>query len=331
MTQSGLSRALTIGLACGLVLAGATAAVAVDGADRLEDEVRVVDPDGPQVLLSEVDDNRPLRLDPDREVDLALQIENPQGEQVVVRTVRVEGRVLGMTFFDYATRVNLPVPPEGTSTSLQLDISELGEQATGLLPARITLIGEDRQVLYEDAFPVEVEGSLWSTYGVFGLLVAAVTLVLLFAALVRLAVGALPRHRWLRASRFAVPGLGLGLTLTFTLSVLDVLVPSADSWVAILVGGGLLGLLAGFATPSPDARRRRDREAELASEETTPDELTTYPDDTAAPQESERDEDRVIVLPDDASPLPPLPRGPGDADDGGGADAPLPPRPTRRG
>ncbi len=344
MTQRGLSRARRVGLALGLVLTASlpvTPATAADpsGTDVLAARVVVRDGgDGDGVSLADVDDNRPLQLDPDRDVVLELRVENPQDTDVVLRTVRVEGRVLGMTFFDYATRVDRTVAAGATEDlSLPLDVSALGEQATGLLPAHLTLIGPDREVLLDDPFPVDVEGSLWSTYGVFGLLVAAITLVLLAAALVRLALGALPRHRWLRASRFAVPGLGLGLTLTFTLSVLGLLVPSAESWVAVVVGGGLLGLLAGFATPSPDAERRRDRAERAAADDAAPEPGTAQPDGTAAPVE-----DEVIVLPDDPTSVPPRPRGPHDVDVRSDArsdarpdarpddEAELPPRPARR-
>ena len=131
---------------------------------------------------------------------LQLVVTNRQDEDVVVRTVRVEGRVLGMTFFDYASRVDRTVAAgDSEDLSLPLDVSELGEQATGLLPARLTLTGEDRRTLYEDPFAVEVEGSPWSTYGVFGVLVASVTVVLLAAAAISYPLLAL----WLRAISLA--------------------------------------------------------------------------------------------------------------------------------
>lgn len=331
MTQRTVARARVVGLVLGLALAPWTAAgpaAAVEAGDGLQVDARVVGTVDGTVALNDVDDARPLHLDPDRDVRLELVVTNTQDEDLVVRTVRLEGRVLGMTFFDYASRVDRPIAAGDTEDlSLPLDVSELGEQATGLLPARLTLTSEDRRTLYEDPFAVEVEGSPWSTYGVFGVLVASVTVVLLAAALVRLALGALPRHRWLRAFRFAVPGLGLGLTLTFTLSVLDVLVPSDGSWVTIVVAGGLLGLLAGFATPSPDGVRRR------ADRGTDTDEPTTYQDEPPIAQQ-EQDEDRVIVLPDgatdDASTVPPSPRQPDEGDPRAEVDAELPPRPARR-
>lgn len=336
---TGLALGLVAGLVAGLVLASAPPAGAVGPADRLSAEVTVDNGDGRPVPLRDVDANQPLTLDPSRDVLVRLRVSNPGARPVVLRTVRLEGRVMGMTFFDYATRVDLTVDRGATvELPLPLDMSQLGAQATGLLPARLSLLDEDRAVLYQDPFPVAVQGSLWSTYGIFGLLVGAVTLVLLGAALVRLALRALPRHRWLRASRFAVPGLGLGLTLTFTLSVLRAVVPDADSWAATVVSGGLLGLLVGFVTPSPDVRRRREQADEREREQWAVPDEPAVPEDlaVAAPAGSggplDPDADRVIVLPDagDQAAGAPQPRAPHDAGAPPLTDAALPPRPTRR-
>lgn len=293
--------AVALGIAVGPQLAGVALAVSGGSDDRLTVTATVDTGRGDPVQLARVDSNRPLVLDPAREVSMDLQIENPGDEPVTLRSVRLQGQVLGMTFFDYATRVDLElVAKDSTRLVLPLDVSELGGQATGLLPARLTLTDADRDVLAQDPFPVEVRGSLWSTYGVFGLLVAAVTVVLLVAALLRLALGLLPRNRWLRASRFAVPGIGLGLVLTFTLSVLTVLVPDPDTWVRTVVVGGVLGLLAGYVTPSPEARQAR--QDEVAAERAQP---FPFGDDARADQTASDDGHRTIVLPD-AGPAPAL-------------------------
>jgi len=202
--------------------------------------------------VNEIDANEPLRLKPDRELNVRIVVENRSRRAVHVRTVRLHGDVLGLTFFDYTTRVDLSLPAGRSGTKqFALDLSTLSSEATGLLPARISLLDRDREVLAGSGFPVQVEGSLRSAYGIFALLVAFATLLLLGGALIRLAAGRLPENRWFRALRFAVPGMGLGLTFTFTLSAFKVLVPNPGAWLGLVVVCGLVGLVFGFLTPTP--------------------------------------------------------------------------------
>lgn len=85
----------------------------------------------------------------------------------------------------------------------------------------------------------------------FGLAVAGLTALLLAAALIRLAARRLPANRWNRATRFGVPGLGVGLTLTFTISALRIASPSPGVWLTLVVLGGVIGFVFGFLTPGP--------------------------------------------------------------------------------
>jgi hypothetical protein len=202
--------------------------------------------------VDRIDSNNPLTMRPQDELRVSVAIRNDTSAPVEVRSVKVDGRVLNMSFFLYNTRIDRTIEPGETGrANVGIDISDLSEQATGLLPARIQLLDRDRNVLAEHIFPVDVRGSLTSTYGLFGILVAIITLLLLATALIRLAMRQLPENRWFRATRFAVPGIGIGMTLTFTLSALRVLVPGGSSWLAFIVVGGLVGLAVGFFTPGP--------------------------------------------------------------------------------
>ncbi len=210
--------------------------------------------------IEEIDENRLLDLRPDQELPVMVRVTNTTDEPVHVSKVRFDGKVLGVTFFDYAARVDLDLAPHSTDErQFALDVSDLGTQAIGRLPARLALVAEDRRVLAEEEVPVKVEGSLRSVYGTFSLLVALVTLMLLAAALARLALGLLPVNRWFRATRFGILGIGLGLTFTFGLSAFGLVLPNSGTWLRMVIGGGLVGLIAGFLTPAPDDETERPR------------------------------------------------------------------------
>lgn len=199
---------------------------------------------------------RPLVLDPAEELRVQVEMHNTGTTRRAVRYVRLDGQVLGTTFFNYSVRVDVDLQEDARARRFSIDVSDLGAQAVGLLPGRLVLLDEQRRVLAASAVPVDVRGSLGSAYGVFGLLVAACTGLLLAAALTRLALGRLTENRWFRATRFAVPGIGVGLTLTFSLSAFGVLVPEPSSSLALAVGGGVVGLILGFLTPTPERAAR---------------------------------------------------------------------------
>jgi hypothetical protein len=131
-----------------------------------------------------------------------------------------------------------------------------------LIPATLSLLDSERQPLRTHDFAVDVQGSLRSVYGVFGLAVCASTVVLASVLVLQLASNRLPANRWNRATRFAVPGLGIGLTLTVTLSVLHLVTPSATAWVTLVVGSAGVAFLVGYLTPTPESVDTQDGEDE---------------------------------------------------------------------
>jgi hypothetical protein len=216
--------------------------------------------------VESIDANRPLRLDPDREAVVRLEVANRSDRPVMVRTVRLDGRVLGLTFYTFDTRVDLRLDPRGSGErEFAVDIADLRGQASGLLPSRLALLDDRREVLAAETFPVDVQASMMSVYGLFGATVAGITALLLIAALVRLATHTLPRSRWSRATRFGVPGIGIGLALTFSLSAFRVLIPDASTWFPLVAIGGLVGFVVGYLTPTPENRDDRYEEVVDAS------------------------------------------------------------------
>jgi hypothetical protein len=209
--------------------------------------------------LAEIDANEPLPLQSDGVVELDVVVRNATDADIRVRSVHLEGTVLRLSFFSYETRVDLDVPAgQEADRSVVFDAVDLDGQATGLLPAALTLLDDERQVLASDDLAVDVQGSLRSVYGIFGLLVAAITVLLLVGAFTRLAAHRLPSNRWSRAVRFGAGGIGLGLTAVFTLSALRLLTPSAQSSLSVVVLVGSAFAVFGYLTPNPVRARPAD-------------------------------------------------------------------------
>ena len=209
--------------------------------------------------LKEAGANSPIALHPTVSTVVHVEVTNNGSSPLEIRSVRLNARVLGLAFFSYTTRVDLTVAPGATGTrTFALDLGDLDGQATGLLPAELALVAPDRSVLATEHGTVDVKGKLRSVYGIFGLAVAGITGLLILGLLVRLVRRTLPDNRWVRALRFAVPGLGLGLTVTFTLGALRIVVPSLGTSIAFLLGGLLVGFVLGYLTPAPSDEADRD-------------------------------------------------------------------------
>jgi hypothetical protein len=201
-----------------------------------------------------LDSGEPVPLSSDDPLVVRLAVENSGGDSVEVFEVRVTGRVMGMTFFRYATQVGADVVP-GTvlERTITLDLDDLDDQAVGLVPSTLALVDPDGEVVLEQPFAADVDGSLWSDYGVFGLAVAGSTLVLLGSLLWRIWRGALPANRWRRALQFLPVGAGVGLTLTFTLSATGLLAPSGTAWTTFCLVCTAAAFLLGYLLPLPYA------------------------------------------------------------------------------
>ena len=208
--------------------------------------------DGRDVRVSSND--RPVRLDPERPTVLRVRVHNGGDRGIGIRTVRLEGKVMGLSFFRYDTSVGMRVGPGASEDRvLELDLGGMRDEAVGLISSAVVILDEDRRPLAKERLVVDVRGSLRSVYGVFGLAVAAFTVVSLSAALIRLGRRTLPDNRWLRALRFGAPGLGLGLTLVFTLSALRVYAPVAGKWIPLVAVCAVGMFLLGYLTPAPES------------------------------------------------------------------------------
>jgi hypothetical protein len=239
----------------GLVL---TASPAAPAAAEVDLEVLI---DGRRV--EEATEREPIRLYPDRPAMLDMRVTNGGAQAIEVRTFRLEGRVMALTFFAYDTAVGMPVGPGTTETRrFALDLVGIDGQATGLIRGSVSVLDPRRDKVASRRLVLDVRGSLWSVYGVFGLTVAALTAIALVTALVAMARHQLPENRWRRAVSFLTPGLGLGLLLVFTLSALRLFVPQPNRWVPILLISAGAFFLLGYVTPTPDEDEEQGDEEE---------------------------------------------------------------------
>jgi hypothetical protein len=205
----------------------------------------------------------PVALEPDSTTKLGINVTNETNRDIAIKIVRVKGIVMGITFYSHDTIVGMTVPVGAQEVrEFDLDLFGLRDQAVGLIPSTVSIIGNDREILAEEEFVADVQGSLRSTYGIFGLAVALGTTIALFKVLRRLATHQLPANRWQRAMRFLTVGTGLGLTLVFTLSALRIFAPATGT-ALVLVGGSILAFFViGYLTPSPREEEEIEEEQE---------------------------------------------------------------------
>jgi hypothetical protein len=183
-----------------------------------------------------------------------LRIENRSNQTIRVPYVRLQGSVMGLTLYAYTTEVDMVVPPGGTDErSFPVDLLDIGAQATGLIPSQVVLLSGDATPIDSKAFRADVRGKVSSVYGLFGMAIGALALLLLAGILWRLARGKLSPNRWRRGVSLAAVGLGLGFLVTFSLSALRIAVPEAGLWSSLVGGGAALGFIAGYASPTPEA------------------------------------------------------------------------------
>lgn len=224
--------------------------------DRLD---AVIELDGTEASLRNVND--PLVLDADQPLQVRVSATNTTTEPVLLRSVRLKSTVMGLTFLAYETRIDLEIPPDAArEVAFELDLLDLRSQATGVLPAQIELLDADRDGLAVVPLTVDVQGSLASVYGMFGVGVMALTAFALILAFVRLAGGRLPANRWARGLQFATPGLGIGLVATIGLSTVRIFSPEPGLWATLLVVGGAIGFGLGYLTPAPSREEIVDLE-----------------------------------------------------------------------
>ncbi|MCU1648489.1 MAG: hypothetical protein JWN03_8764 [Nocardia sp.] len=205
----------------------------------------------------------PVRLDPGKVTQVVVEVINGSATPITVRRVDLEGHVLGLNFFSYSTSVELTVAAGKTEKlTYRLDPAGLDGQATGLIGADLTIIGADGKPLTSEHTVIDVRGSLVSVYGLFGIILAVLTVLAIADAALTVARHRLSVNRWQRGLRLLAPGIGLGLMIGFTASVARWWVPGTPLWLTLAGVIAAVFFLAGYLSPTPRTPSDLDLDAE---------------------------------------------------------------------
>jgi hypothetical protein len=201
----------------------------------------------------------PVRLHPGESVTIAVELTNHGTEAVDIRRVELAGRVVGLTFFSYATSVQFTVQPGAKDTlRYQLDLTGLEGQATGLIGGALTVIGTGGHRIASIPTITDVRGSLVSVYGLFGIALAVLTALAVLDAALAVARHRLSLNRWKRGLRVLAPGVGIGLVVAFSASVARLWVPSTGLWLVLAGLTAAVFFTLGYFSPTPHDEEDED-------------------------------------------------------------------------
>ena len=235
-------------------LAAVVAAVLVCAptADAVEEPITAtVTVDGRDVSIAATAE--PIPLYPDRSIDVELDVANRGQSSIEIGSVQLVGRVLGLTFFNYSTGVELTVAPGATERlQYELDLTELKSQATGLMDTKVVVRSSDRDVVAVVDMVADVRGSLLSVYGVLGLALLVLTTLAIIDAAIAIARHKTSMNRWRRGLRLLSPGIGVGLVLAFTASVARWWVPRTATWLLVAGVTAAVFFALGYLSPTGD-------------------------------------------------------------------------------
>lgn len=252
----------------------------------------------------------PLRLEPGTLATVVLDVTNAGAEPVVVKRVELAGDLLGLNFYRYVASTELTVEPGATGTlSYQVDLTDLDRLATGLIRGDLKVSDDQGRVITTIPTVTDVQGSLWSVTGLFGVALIALTALAFVRVAAAVARHQLPANRAQRGLRFLLPGVGLLLVLGFTASVLRLWIPSAGVWFAAAGISAAVFFALGYFSPMPgdEDDDYSDIDYDQLTDQFT-DQFTDgyggqHTDDLAANQSTDRDDNRSTDgLSDDGRP-----------------------------
>lgn len=182
---------------------------------------------------------------------------NRGGEPQEITGLRFEGKVVGVPVFRCDVLAPAIVPPgETVERTFEIEAACLRDQATGLVPASLTVHGPGREPIARWAIVLDIKGSLKTIYGLTGLFVVMITVLALGGLLAALLRQRLPRNRFSRALRFTTVGIGIGFSLVFVLASTAVMVPDAENWIPVVVVPAVVFTIGGYLSPSPQREPR---------------------------------------------------------------------------
>jgi hypothetical protein len=218
--------------------------------------------------ISSADVDHPLTLQPGKPVDVSVEFTNKTDQAVDIHRIVLRGTVLGLAFFTYDSTVDFAVAPATRSVlSYRLDLAELGGQATGLINADLSAVDTAGKPIATVHTVTDVRGSLMSVYGLFGIALIVLTALALLDVALAVRRRTLPNNRWRRGMRLLAPGVGVGLIMVFTASVLRVWLPTTGQWLSAAGITAAAFFALGYLAPTTDIAEDEDLSESLQTDD----------------------------------------------------------------
>ena len=206
--------------------------------------------DGQRLNLSSSSD--PIVVDPTRHSVLVLDMHNLGTTTNTVRQVQIRGTAFGITLMAYDVTINARIAAASrVHVEVPVEFVDLGQQADGLLPATIRLLNPTDSELAAQNFTVDIRGSASSLMAIFTMVVAVATGISIASIWIAIGRRRLPKNRLQRGVRFAVSGIGIGITLTLFLSEVLLVTPKGEVWIPLLLVPSVGAFVLGFLSPGP--------------------------------------------------------------------------------
>ena len=235
-------------------------------AQTLDVEARIAGRD-----LADVDSANPLSIDPNEEIPLSVTIRNAGNRTENIRFVRLEGEALGLTFLTYDLGIRATLRPgEETTVEAVLDFFDLEDQATGYLGASLRVYDDDRRLLGEQSFVMDIQGKPTSTLGLFAVAVLGIAAFSVTTLVLNTMRRRLPANRFVRGMQFGIAGAAIGVTLALGVSILRISFADVEAWVPLVFLPTVIAFGVGYVAPGPlsqSIRDVREEEALLAAAE----------------------------------------------------------------
>lgn len=202
--------------------------------------------------VSTADSAEPIRIEPRAEIPLELTITNTGDLVEQIRFVRLEGQALGLTFLTYDLGVRASIEPgEELVVDAVLDFFDLDDQATGYLGTALRVYDDERRLLGEQSFVIDVRGKTTSTLGLFAVVVLAIAVFSVTVLVLNTLRRRLPSNRFVRGLQFAIAGAAIGVTLALGVSILRIAFAEIEAWVPLVFLPTIIAFAIGYIAPGP--------------------------------------------------------------------------------
>jgi hypothetical protein len=204
---------------------------------------------GGQSVMGNTTDN-PVPINPEHRVPLTMTVRNDGDAAVVVRYLRVSGKLLGIRFADFQGSTTTTVAPGETRTIVaEGDFYDVDKVADGYVNATLQAVDEQRVTLASQSFEANVHGNVASTEGLMFLEVLLFALISIADIGVGIYRRRLPRNRFVRAVLFALAAASTVMAVVIAAAIFGVALFDTTAWLPALVVATAGGFALGYLTP----------------------------------------------------------------------------------